>query len=151
MRIYIDECVSPIVYQQIKLLYPKLTVDHHSDLPHLSGLKDRPLFEHLGANDYDAIVTHDMNHMSRKAEVEALLANKIHWIGVKQPSAVGVVAFAQISAAVSGAIGALMGSRPVETQKIMAKLPNMQPSSSSSLLEHYHQPRIWKDEQERLP
>lgn len=151
MKIYIDECVSPIVYQQIKLLYPKLTVDHHSDLPHLTGLKDRPLFTYLGQEHYDAIVTHDLNHMSRKAEVETLLDNQIHWIGVRQPATPGVVAFAQISAAVSGAIASLLATQPDEPQKVMAKLPNMQPSSSMPLLEHYHQPRTWKDEQELSP
>lgn len=143
MKIFIDECIYANVYQQLKTVFFKHQFFHPSEHHSYAGVKDIELFERLAADEFDLIVTTDLNQMYRKEEVEALLGGNIHWVGIRHP-APGFTGAAQMSAAITSAIAHLIEQDTSACLKLNARLPNLQPTKIMPILDHYHKTRYWK-------
>ncbi len=100
MKFFVDHNLSP---QLIKTL-PAILLDHEFRCALDEGLTaedDIPLFSKLVERGFHALITRDRNQLTDQDERKALVTSGLHWLGVRQPSASGLLGLALDSASIT--------------------------------------------------
>lgn len=89
MRFFLDENETPEILKVIRPVFYEHDFCTAND-EGLIDVEDIELFGEIAKRGFDAIITRDRNQLAIPAEREALQANRLHWIGHKEPDTEGI-------------------------------------------------------------
>lgn len=140
MKYFMDENFAVQISQHLRTMFHWNEFFTTGDLE-LAGEKDLALFPKLRGFGIDAIITHDLRHLSADDETRSLFENDLHWIGMKQPpqGSKGVAAIALQSAAIIAALPLIEQSLESEPTAYRINALQRQPSErfTKKPLSHY--------------